>query len=286
MANDKALKKWEEMWKPEIHTTDYAFKRIKSAQSAKLTPIKIDTTDFYGYFQGSHGKYETWLDYCPCGDFHRSKLPCKHIYRLAIELKLLDKKAENDPYAILTPKEERISLDETIDIVENLSENAQHELLLISGKIRSASPTYQVSSCDEITELLNSGLIIDTNPDMHTICFRRKDELMELLDNENIPYDKKYKKSILEDLCIQHIPEKAKNIFGEKFYVTIPTQYSAQSIHYYLHRKYDSEYYFDESEIEIPLLETDLPDDRITTQLIKRGYYSRENVKYKSVRFE
>lgn len=286
MENDKVLKKWVETWKPEIHTTDYALKRIKSAQSSKLTPIKIDTTDFYGYFQGSHGKYETWLDYCPCGDFHRSKLPCKHIYRLAIELKLLDKKAENNQHAVLTPKADRIDLNETIDIVEKLSETAQHKLLLISGKIRSTTPTYEISPCAEITELLDSGLIIDADSNMHKICFGRKDELMELLDNENIQYDKKSKKNILEDICSKFIPEKAKEKFGEKFYITIPTQYSAQNIHNYLHRKYDSEYFFDESEVEIPLLNTDLPDDHITTQLIKRGYYSREKVKYKSVRFE
>ena len=274
MANDKALKKWEETWKPEIHTTDYSLKRIKSAQSTKLTPIKIDTTDFYGYFQGSHGKYETWLDYCPCGDFHRSKLPCKHIYRLAIELKLLDKKAENNQHAVLTPKAERIDLNETIDIVEKLSETAQHKLLLISGKIRSVTPTYQISSCAEITELLNSGLIIDADPSMHTICIRKKDELMELLDNENIQYDKKSKKSVLEEICIKYIPEKAKEKFGEKFYVTIPTQYSSQNIHNYLHRKYDSLSYVDDSGnlINIPLLETILPEDKITSLLIKHGY--------------
>ena len=80
--NEKALKKWKSTWDSSIHESDFAAKRIKSAKSAKLTPVKIDPTDCYGYFQGTHGRYETFLDYCPCGDFHRSKLPCKHIYRL------------------------------------------------------------------------------------------------------------------------------------------------------------------------------------------------------------
>lgn len=274
MANDKALKKWEEAWKPEIHTTEYALKRIKSAQSAKLTPIKIDTTDFYGYFQGSHGKYETWLDYCPCGDFHRSKLPCKHIYRLAIELKLLDKKAESNQHAILTPKAERISLDETVDIIEKLSENAQRKLLRISGNIRSATPTFSISSSPDVTELLNSGIIIDADSNMHNIDFGEKDEVMKLLDSENINYDKKSKKSILEEICIKSIPEKAKEKFGEKFNVTIPTQYSAQNIHSYLHRKYDTLSYIDNSGnyMQVPLLETILPEDKVTSLLVKHGY--------------
>lgn len=77
--NPHAIELWNNTWISETHTTEYSAKRIKSAQSAKLTPIRIDTEDMYGYFQGSSGRYETFLDYCSCGDFIRSKLPCKHI---------------------------------------------------------------------------------------------------------------------------------------------------------------------------------------------------------------
>lgn len=82
--NEKALEKWKSSWDLSVHESDYAAKRIKSAKSAKLTPVKIDPVDCYGYFQGAHGQYETWIDSCPCGDFRRSKLPCKHIYRLVL----------------------------------------------------------------------------------------------------------------------------------------------------------------------------------------------------------
>lgn len=164
MANDKITKKWEDAWKQEIHTTDYALKRIKSAKSAKLTPIKIDTTDYYGYFQGSRGKYETFLDFCPCGDFRRSKLPCKHIYRLAIELGLLNIKADYDTNAIPTPKQERVNLDDTINIIENLSTEAQLELLNIASNIRSTTPVHQVTSNEYIQELLDSEIITDSDP--------------------------------------------------------------------------------------------------------------------------
>jgi hypothetical protein len=116
---NRALGIWKEAWSEETHTTEYAQKRIKSAKSAKMTPIKIDTEDLYGYFQGSHGRYETFLDTCPCGDFIRSKLPCKHIYRLAIELGLMDEKAETNSNAIPTPRKEKATLDEEIDIVES-----------------------------------------------------------------------------------------------------------------------------------------------------------------------
>lgn len=277
MENNKtAIEIWEEAWEKEIHTTDYALKRIETAKSAKLTPIKIDNQDFFGYFQGSRGRYETFLDHCPCGDFRRSKLPCKHIYRLAIELGLMDADVIHNINAIVTPENERISLDKTIDIIENLSVDAQRELLGIAQNIRSTNPMYMICLNTNVTELINSGIIVNADPEKYKINFGKKNEITELLDSEGIAYDKKAKKSILEELCTHQIPEKAEKRFGKLIYVSIPTKFRPQKIHYYLHRKYDSELYYDEDMNfeKIPLLNTNLPDDDVTNQLIKHGYYS------------
>lgn len=74
-------------WDSSVNSTDDAQKRIKKATSADLTPISVDYEAQTGVFNGS-GKtpYEVTLDFCNCGDFRRRKLPCKHIYRLAMEL--------------------------------------------------------------------------------------------------------------------------------------------------------------------------------------------------------
>lgn len=276
--NEKASEKWKSSWDSSVHESDYAAKRIKSAKSAKLTPVKIDPIDCYGYFQGSHGRYETFLDECPCGDFRRSKLPCKHIYRLAIELGLMDISVESNINAISTPQNERVSIDETINIIEKLSEDAQRELLCIASNIRSTTPIYLVVYNPTIAELIRSGIVIDARPGEHIINFGKKSEIMELLDSQNIPYDRNVKKSVLEEICTKNIPEKFEKKFGIKIYVSIPTKFSSQKIHFYLHRKYDYELYYDENMnvYKVPLLETDLPDDDITNQLIKRGYYSRK----------
>ena len=276
MPDTNACEIWKNAWKQEIHTTEYALKRLKSAQSSKLTPVKIDKTDHYGYFQGSHGRYETFLDYCPCGDFHRSNLPCKHIYRLAIELGLMDIKAESNQNAIVTPKPERVSLNDTLDIVEHLSPDAQLALLNIACNIRSTTPVYEVNFNNIISELIACGIVIDTDPNNHKINFKTKKDIIELLNSEIISYNKNSKKSELEELCKQRIPKKAADIFGTTVRVSIPTQFSPQNIHYYLHRKYDSETYYDENMNcfhEVKLLDTVLPDDAITDQLRLRGYY-------------
>lgn len=273
MSSKQPLELWAKMWAPEIHTTEYALKRIKSAKSAKLTPIKIDTTDFYGYFQGYSGRYETFLDYCPCGDFRRSKLPCKHIYRLAIELKIIDETADSDAFSVVTPKNERISLNKTIDILENLSEEAQRELLKLSVNIQRTTPEHPVYCSPAVSELLNAGIIIDADTQKREINFGTKIEISELLDKENIKYDKKAKKSTLEEICNTYIEKKAIERFGYNIYVSISKEFNPRDIHNYLHRKYDFELWNDEDGKPIPLLETILPDDNITEQLRKRGYY-------------
>ena len=279
MATEKHIKIWTETWTQETHETEYALKRIKSAQSAKLTPVEINSEDSYGYFQGSSGRYETFLDYCPCGDFRRNRLPCKHIYRLGIELGVINIKANKNANSIPVPQNQRLTLDETIDLVETLSIDAQHELCNIAKSVNSSNPLYRASSNNKyIIELLGSGILIDYDPEKHLINFGTKNEILELLNSEGVLYLKNDKKSILQELCMEHLPEKAREKFGEIINVTIPKKFSKQKIHYYLHRKYDYKLSCDANMnfTKIPLLETDLPDDDVTGQLIKRGYYVRK----------
>ncbi len=273
----RALDIWKKAWSAETHETEYAQKRIKSAKSAKMTPIKIDTEDLYGYFQGSHGRYETFLDNCPCGDFIQNRVPCKHIYRLAIELGLMEEKAESNINAVPTPKQEKVSIDEEIDIVESLSENAQYILKDIASSINTKNPTYTIRLDTVVEELINSGIIADTQ-EKHLIDFGKKPEIIELLETEHIPYKKSDKVSVLKQICTDNIPEKAKERFGEIISVTIPTIYGPQRIHFYLHRKFDCESFYDENMVlhEVKLLDTELPIDNITDQLIKRGYYIKK----------
>lgn len=279
MATEKHIKIWSEAWTQETHETEYALKRIKSAQSAKLTPVEINSEDTYGYFQGSHGRYETFLDYCPCGDFRRSKLPCKHIYRLAAELGLIDVDIKHNANSIPTPIKERMKLEEMVDLIETLSASAQHRLRYIAGNFRPTDPIDSVKFDEDIAELLTAGILVDSDPDNHKINFGTKNEIAALLDSENILYRKQDKRSVLEELCIEHIPEKAKENFGEIIYVTIPPKFGWRQIHYYLHRKLDTAYFFDADMnlAETSLLNTELPDDSVTKQLIRCGYYKPEN---------
>lgn len=194
--NTNAIEKWNEIWDAEIHLTEHATKRIKSAKSAQLTPIKIDKEEMYGYFRGSHGHYETWLDECNCNDFKRYSLPCKHIYRLAIELGILNEKADTDINLIPHVRLEKVTLSETIDIIEALSEDAQRTLCNIARNTNSANPSVSVDSNNDIEELLLSGLVIrDDDSIKERIKFGVKIEIAQLLCSHNIEFAKAAKRA-------------------------------------------------------------------------------------------
>ena len=71
----------------EIDAEPEQKKRMESAKKAATTPASIDFENKTAEFKGS-GKtpYTTSLESCTCRDFFVRKLPCKHIYRLALEL--------------------------------------------------------------------------------------------------------------------------------------------------------------------------------------------------------
>lgn len=62
-------------------------KRLEKAKDPKYTPVSIDYNFKTAVFLGSGKKpYETTLDTCTCKDYFVRRLPCKHIYRLRLEI--------------------------------------------------------------------------------------------------------------------------------------------------------------------------------------------------------
>ena len=63
-----------------LHSEADQLKRVKSALN-----LKMDFVDFEAH-KGKIKNYDVSLDKCTCVDFGLRRKPCKHIYRLAIEL--------------------------------------------------------------------------------------------------------------------------------------------------------------------------------------------------------
>lgn len=269
--NEKAFEIWSEKWPPYLHTDEYAKKRIESAKSAKLTPIRIDEDDLFGYFQGGHGKYETFLDSCPCGDFIRAKRPCKHMYRLAMELGLIEAKFATDASRIVTPKKERMTLDATIDMVESFSEELQYRVLQIYETF--ASPTREHVAIepidDGLKELLEIGIVVELLDSEKSLQYTTIDALKKRLDKLGLPYNSNLKGKRLMNYCTEHYFDELSAFYPVCMKVVAPPYITVRNVHFYLHRKFGVDEFSG-----FPLLETILPDDAITAQLIKRGYYT------------
>ena len=103
-------------------------KRLASAQQSKTSPISIDKEHETGVFYGS-GKdpYQTSLASCTCNDFVRRKKPCKHVFRLAMELGIIDA-AYKTGRSTGERNEAQLSFADCLDLVEQLSDAAQNEI--------------------------------------------------------------------------------------------------------------------------------------------------------------
>jgi hypothetical protein len=78
-------------WFADIHKEPDQVKRQISALSEKLEPLSIDKDDMSRLFKGSaETSYFTTNLKCKCADFVKRKLPCKHMYRLAHHLGLIE----------------------------------------------------------------------------------------------------------------------------------------------------------------------------------------------------
>ena len=274
--NDKAAEIWRRSWPPKLHRDEYAKKRIESAKSAKLTPVKVDKDDLYAYFQGRHGRYETFLDECPCGDFRRSKRPCKHIYRLAMELGLLDVKFSSDDGQIPIPQAEKVDLSDVVDLIEELTEEQQALLLEIATGCDSPDREAIVKESPELSSLLDVGLVVYSSGNNGILKYGSVAALKNVLSERGLSFDPKMKAAELKTFCTENYFKELSDVYPIYRAVMIPPNISSRHVHQYLHRKYGTEYYFDpysKTERHVPLLDTSLPQDAVTAQLIRKGYY-------------
>lgn len=78
-------------WDDDLHQNYEQIKRINSAKSISSSKITLNNEKETAIFVGSGSEpYVTTLNDCDCVDFIRRGLPCKHIYRLALELGYLN----------------------------------------------------------------------------------------------------------------------------------------------------------------------------------------------------
>lgn len=143
-------------WGDSIQEYEGQSERLTRAREAAVTPQSVDPISKTGIFSGRQGKaYVTSLESCSCQDFTRRKLPCKHMYRLAMELGLIEADFVSginkyDYYAAID------SLDEPLQILlYELAGNRRH---------CSAPPYYELYlRSNELDTLVSRGFCVEAH---------------------------------------------------------------------------------------------------------------------------
>lgn len=262
-------------------------KRFASAQQSKTSPLSVDKERETGVFYGS-GKepYQTSLASCTCNDFVKRKKPCKHIFRLAMELGIipLDYKTGRSSGE---RNEAQISFEDSIALVEQLSEAAQKHIenMLYYTSERVDDRQRAVTCYDlDVSEELRTSPLIHENPYplAEVLSDLSKPNLLILLDaicREDKPRRSAAKAKIVEwiaenvPMLANELPPCASFSFVEVF------DKAQRDVYKYLRRKYDTEtdWY---TGFEYPAgaglpNENELvfyfPEDRVTAALTKYG---------------
>lgn len=86
---------------PSVHETPEQLKRRISAKKIKSSAL-TDLGDHYSVTGSTGSCYITTLDFCSCFDFCARQLPCKHMYRFALDHDIID------DLPTVTPKNARL----------------------------------------------------------------------------------------------------------------------------------------------------------------------------------
>ena len=232
-------------WDSVIHTQPDQIKRMASARKKDTSPSSVDKETKSAIFPGS-GKnpYTTSLNECTCGDFLRRHLPCKHIYRLAMELGIMDGRFNSG-----LNKNLALSLQESVAIIENFTdEQEQFIKRLLPQLIAGKNPVEEYIS-GALEPVLSCPLLVFAPSSLKSILndYRKTDIEAMLSQIQRLP-DKKLLKGDLITYCCDKIPELRLQL-PSKYIITASEQFgkSIRKTYTYLCRKYDWMSIYDEN---------------------------------------
>lgn len=225
-------------WPEELHSDRDQQKRIASARSAKTTPNSIDKNRQIAVFSGSGAvPYTTTLDSCTCVDFVRRKLPCKHIYRLAIELGLLGLSAKSG-----VNKNNLIPWDEAVAELENLSDKSQLLIKQFFYQEQAKSEGYLIPAKFVGDDLLACPLIKKIEAPLLILKSFKRQEIIGILDEHGITgFKRNMSIQALSEWCLDNVPN-ILNLIPHTFVFRFSDSFQKwhKKVFTYLRRKYES----------------------------------------------
>lgn len=198
------------LWTEQDHLGGKQERSIESAQKAETTPITVDRKAKTAVFFGS-GKdpYNTSLSFCNCSGFARTKAPCKHIYRLAMELGIIDL-----PFKTGMSKGERLSMqitfEDALPMFEAFSPDAQQMAVgMLSHWKDGRHNIHLVTDPAIATEFRACPLMDETEvPPSEALGLQRRTDMFDIVSKSGIecPYKKNVSKSTLAKWIVENVP--------------------------------------------------------------------------------
>ena len=200
-------------WTEKDHQGKKQESAISKAQLSKTTPISVDYAAQTATFWGSSKEpYQTSLSNCTCSEFVRFKVPCKHIFRLAMELGIIDvsyktgmSNGERD--------EMQISFEDAVGIIEALSQEAQHTVYnMLSMSIDSRHKPHLITEPGIIEEFRACQLLEEQPATALMLSTMKRKTLNDLISVSGLTDAPK--KNAASAVLVQWILDNMSNLSG------------------------------------------------------------------------
>ena len=205
----------------DVDNTPEQLRRQKSALDKKCTPVNLDKALPSATFKSSDGSfYETTLEKCTCRDFFTRRLPCKHIYRLRLELEGVITDENRKDFNLSFEKEE------AKEKLKQLSESEATAYIYSLSFDRWIS----MKDKDKFGRLPDSDLVVCTDDLNITLSFLKKPDLQSICDNYSLVYKKSIGKADLISLILSSLPDESQGELKNKLPLCIKRNDKAKEV--------------------------------------------------------
>ena len=222
-------------WK-DCHDHPSQVDRQERAREAILTPLSISGQR--AQFQGEEEQYRTTLLTCSCPDFQKRHKPCKHMYRLAMELDLFPRgDMQTDANAIRIPASQQPKIaTNLIALIDSYPAEQRSDLkmllyTLVSHKEPALTPVFPL-----VAALADTGCFQTERDFLFLFDHYPKRKLAQKIDALGIDFPANLKtQTAKREHVREHITEYGEQLFPDEVKLTIPERYSSIANTIYRH---------------------------------------------------
>ena len=228
---EEAYRIFVDGWGMKVHCQDEQVMRFKRAINNELS--KNGYVNFYDLSttfrsrKNAKQKYKTTLKNCSCPDFQHRNLPCKHMYRLACLLGIID--GSWDLSGVPADISSKINL---------LPPSSRKLFINIISKHIGADHSFSVKNNRNLTPIFEAGLLIKEDYAYTELYQYNKNDLIAAIATSGCDFE--VRSSTTKNSLIQYIinSDNKKLIKFKNSYINIRLPQDIAEISYFISRKY------------------------------------------------